>query len=164
MKPIRQGILQRPKKHTGNKVNIESQDVNLHSEVSKVQQKKDRLEQIDHHRAKVYIGNREDKQEIVQQIQNDIKQQAEIKTMFRQQAKAQELAKDREMIAHAKHLETIERNKIMQKRMWAAETLQDNKFFESRHQLDKQSQKLSGVLEDQRNERYNTTHYRRTFL
>ena len=164
MDRIRQGILQRPVKPTGNRINIESQDNHLRSEQTKIQGKRERLEKIDHHRTKLYIGNREDKQEIVQQVQADIKTQAETKNMFKQQARAQELARDREMIEHARKLEAIERNKIMQKRMWASEVLQDNKYFESHHQLNKQSEKLSSVLEDQRNERYNSSHYRRTFL
>jgi hypothetical protein len=65
MQTIRQGILTRKLKSTGNLINIESTDKEQKVLEQKVQNKKERLDKINDHRTKLFLGNREDKREIV---------------------------------------------------------------------------------------------------
>jgi hypothetical protein len=65
MQTIRQGILNRKMKSTGNLINVESTDTELKQIEKKVQDKRERLEKINDHRTKFFLGNRADKREIM---------------------------------------------------------------------------------------------------
>lgn len=65
MQTIRQGILTRKLKSTGNLINKESTDMELKQMEKKVQDKRELLEKINDHRTKLFLGNRADKREIM---------------------------------------------------------------------------------------------------